>query len=130
MPPISPAVMSERISPNMFSITITSKSQRTLDEQRRAGVDIEAVGLDAGMPRRRRVEHLAEKRERLEHVRLVDAGQRTQPAARLAPLRQPERKFEQPFRSLARDDQCLARFGIGDDPLPHRSKQAFGGFPD
>ena len=27
MPPIRPAVMSERMSPNMFSITMTSKSQ-------------------------------------------------------------------------------------------------------
>ena len=62
----------------------------TLDEKRRAGVDVEAVGFDVRMPRRCRVEHLAEERKRLEHVGLVDAGQRARPAARLAPFRQPK----------------------------------------
>ena len=77
------------------------------------------------------VEHLAEERERLEHVRLVDAGQAAaHPSARLAAFSQPERKLEQPLRGLAGDDQRLARLVVGDDALAHRGEQAFGGFPD
>ena len=36
------------MSPNMFSITITSKSHGLLHHHRRAGVDIEQVGFDVG----------------------------------------------------------------------------------
>ena len=131
MPPIRPAVMSERMSPNMFSITMTSKSQGRFTSSSGAGIDIEPVGLDAGMALGGLIEHLAEERERLEHIGLVDAGQAaTGPPARLAAFGQAERKLEQPLRGLSRDDQRLARLGVGDDALAHRGEQAFGGFPD
>ena len=54
-----------------------------LHQQRRAGIDIEPVGLDAGMALGGLIEHLAEERKRLEHVGLVDAGQ--PPSAARAP---------------------------------------------
>src|SRR5882757_7925952 len=80
-----------------------------LHQQRGAGIDIEPVGLDAGMARGGLIEHLAEKRERLEYIGLVDAGQLTRPAPRLAAFGQTKRKLEQSLRGLAGDDQRLAR---------------------
>ena len=103
---------------------------RPLHQQRRAGIDIEPVGLHLGMARGGRVEHLAEERERLEHIRLVDAGQRARFAARLAALGEAKRKFEQPLRGFSRDHQRFARVVVGHDALAHRREQAFGGFPD
>jgi hypothetical protein len=82
------------------------------------------------MARGRRIEHLAEERECLEHIRLVDAGQRPWLAARLAALGETKRKFKQPLRGFSRDDQRFARVIVGHDALSHRREQAFGGFPD
>ena len=119
------------MSPNMFSVTMTSKSQGRFTSMTRAGIDIDPVGLDVGMALGGLVEHPAEERERPEHIRLVDAGQpAVGAAARLAAFGEAEREFEQPLRGLARDDQRLARLGVGDDALAHRGEQAFGGFPD
>ena len=102
-----------------------------LDQHRRAGIDIEPVGLDLGMPFGGLIEHPAKERKRLEHIGLVDAGQAAIGApARLAAFGKPERKLEQPLRGLAGDDQRLARLAVGDDALAHRGEQAFGGFPD
>ena len=47
-PPINPAAKSDRMSPNMFSITITSKSQGFFTIMRGAGIDIKQVGFHAG----------------------------------------------------------------------------------
>ena len=77
------------------------------------------------------VEHPAKERERPEHVGLVDAGQAAIGlAARLAAFGEAERKLEQALRGLARDDQRLARLGVGHHALAHRGEQAFGRFAD
>src|SRR5580704_17228262 len=125
MPPIRPAVMSERMSPNMFSMTMTTKSHG-----RFTSIDIKAVRLHVGMAFCGLVEHLTKERKGLEHIGFVDAGQAAGPAALLAAFGQFEGKLEQPLRGLPGDDQRLARVLMGDDALPHRSEQALGGFTD
>ena len=44
MPPTRPASRSERMSPNMFSVTITSKRSGRVHQVERGGVDIDALG--------------------------------------------------------------------------------------
>src|SRR5437868_12158435 len=102
----------------------------TLDQQRRAGIDIESVGLYVRMALRGFVEHFTKEREGLEDIRLVDASKRAGPSARLAPLRQAERAFEQSLRGVAGDDDCLARLGIRGDALAHRRRQPPRGLAD
>src|ERR1700752_1418635 len=76
------------------------------------------------------IEYPAKEGESLEHVRLVDAGERTGPATRLAAFGELEGKREQPLRGPARDQHGLARLLMGDGALPHRGEQAFGRFAD
>src|SRR5437879_8906773 len=94
MPPMRPAVRSERMSPNMFSITMTSKSQPP-HQHRRAGIDVETLGGDAGMAASAFVEDLADEGVSLERVRLVDAGKLAGPPARLAAFGKAKREFKQ-----------------------------------
>jgi hypothetical protein len=58
----------------MFSVTMTSKSQGRLNQHRRAGIDIQALGLHFRMTLSGLIEHLAKEGEGLEDVRLIDAG--------------------------------------------------------
>ena len=74
MPPIRPAARSERMSPNMFSVTSTSKRSRPLHQVQRLGVDVGVLACDVGIAGGDLVEDLAEEGEALEDVRLVHAG--------------------------------------------------------
>ena len=75
-PPVTAAARSERMSPNMFSVTMTSNCSGARDELHRGVVD-EHV-LDArrrGSRRRSRVDDAPPHARRLQHVRLVDRRQ-------------------------------------------------------
>src|SRR5262245_49243226 len=96
----------------------------------RTCVDVEAIGGDVGIARGAFVEHAAEEGVSLEGVRLVDAGEQATAPAYLAPARQAKGEIEQALRGLARDQEGLARFGIGHHALAHGGEQTLGGFED
>jgi hypothetical protein len=91
---------------------------------------ISTIGLHLRMLLGDLVENAAEEGKGLEHVGLVDAGERPRLAARLAPLGEAKRKLEQALGRLARDHHGFTRVLMGDDTLAHRSEQALGGFAD
>ena len=76
--PASTAASSDRMSPNRFSVTITSKSAGRADEQHRARIDELVVEGDVGVVGRDLVGDLPPQARRREHVGLVD---RASPAA-------------------------------------------------
>ena len=72
--PVSIAASSERMSPNMFSVRIVSKSARRGDELHGGVVDEHVLELDVGELARVQVaDDLAPQPRGLEHVGLVDA---------------------------------------------------------
>ena len=72
--PVSIAASSLRMSPNMFSVTITSKSPRRGDELHRGVVDEHVLERDVGNSAAWTRRHdLAPQPRRLQHVGLVDA---------------------------------------------------------
>jgi len=120
------AVMSERMSPNMFSITMTSKSQGRFTssaEQRRH----KPIGLNFRMTLSGFVEHLTKERERLDTL----PCRRRSTARPAAALRRSASLKENSNIAprFSGDHQRLTRLAGGDDPFPS-SEQAFGGLPD
>ena len=96
------AASSLRMSPNMFSVRITSKCARRRDELHRGVVDEQVLELDVRKFARVHVAHdLAPQPAGLEHVGLVDA--------RDARVRGAERDAGDPLDLLARVDADIAR---------------------
>ena len=60
-PPTVPAPRSERMSPNMFSVTSDVECRGPLHQVERAGVDVDRLEGDVGVPRGDLVEDLAEE---------------------------------------------------------------------
>ena len=94
--PVSIAASSLRMSPNMFSVTITSNSAGARDELHRGVVDEQVLELDVGvLARATPRDDLAPEPRGLEHVGLVDRGD---PAARRR-ARRPRRRRARSARS-------------------------------
>ena len=73
--PVSIAASSERMSPNMLPVTITSNFFGALHQLHRRVVDVHVVELDVGILGVHLGDDVAPELEGLEHVGLVDAGQ-------------------------------------------------------
>ncbi len=95
-PPVIAAARSERMSPNMFSVTMTSNCSGARRELHGGVVDEHVLDLDVRIVGRDLVDDAAPEPRRLEHVRLVH--RRELPAARPGEL-----------EASARDSLDLAR---------------------
>src|SRR5262249_5944743 len=130
MPPIRPAGRSEMMSPDIVSLTTPAEAPGPRHRKAATSAPEKGTGGAAGIARGAFVEHATEKGVGLEGVRLVDAGEEATAATRLAAARQPKREIEQALGGLARDQEGLARFGIGHHALAHGGEQALGRFTD
>ena len=103
MPPISAAPTSERMSPNMFSVTRTSKSHGARTSRRPTASTYAQSASMSGYCTRDLEKDLAEERHRRKDVRFVHAGHAAGPALlRAAGRASRERKLEEPLATLRR----------------------------
>ena len=93
MPPINAAPRSDRMSPNMFSVTITSNSQGARTRRSAMASTYMQSGGDLGMSGGDFQEDTAEEGHRRQHVGLVDARDTADAPGRAALPRQTEREF-------------------------------------
>ena len=89
--PVSIAASSLRMSPNRFSVRITSKRDGIGDELHRGVVDQQVVELDVGVVGGDPRHGLAPQPRGLEHVRLVDRGHARRRGAAARPRSRPAR---------------------------------------
>ena len=102
MPPIRPAPRSDRMSPNMFSVTTTSNPMALHDPAKRRGVDVDAVRVDVGI----RAAH-SRKISRKKAIEGSTFALSTQVTRRRRPpggaTGERERRLEQPLAGRAAD---------------------------